>query len=296
MKTVACIRTMSIGLLMLIALATASFAQEPRELVAQADKAFLSGNGDAAKALYLKAAAMGSADAHYWLATRYPLTREEKISHYSEAAKGGQVGALTAALDMLLFRAHSLTEADPQKALDLYDEVKKANPQLNAGYYEEEGVRVMKMCVEPERFDARRFMKKYGVKEQEEDPDLSFGDEYYVWRLAEEASTGGRFGKPDPELVFNLVMRGGFAPAELIPAIEETYKNWKKGIAKKFDLCKYVTSGYGQKYCAAREMGENDEEEDARFTELRAKLGKNSRKLLDKAYSSSRILRREGKV
>lgn len=275
MKTISLM--MCTGLLMVMALATGSFAQESQALVAQANKAFVSGNAEAAKSLYLKAVAMGSADAHYWLAMRYPLTRKEKVYHYTEAAKGGRAEALTAVLDMFLFRANSLTETDPQEALDCYNEVKKVNPNMKDGYYGEEGARTLKMCAEPRGFDGQQFMKKYGVETKGAQP-------YYIWELAEEASRGGRFGKPDAELVFNLVMRGGFAPAELISAVQDTYKNWKKGRARKFDICEYVTSGYGQGYCAARETDEKEEKEDARLTELRARLGKNSRKLLDRAY------------
>jgi uncharacterized protein YecT (DUF1311 family) len=280
MKTIPSIKIMCINLLVLMALATGSFAGESQELVTQANKAFISGNEGAAKALYLKAAAAGSADAHYWLAMRFPLTRTEKLSHYSEAAKGGRAEALTAALDMLLFRANSLTETDPQKALDLYNEVKKANPKLNTGYYGEEGARTLKMCAEPKGFNPQQFMKKYGIEK-------AAGEGYSLWELAEEASKGGRFGKADPELVFNLVIRGGFAPAELIAAVEGTYKNWKKGVAKRFDICQYVTSGYGQGYCAARETDENEEKENDRLAGLSERLGGNSRKLLTRAYDSA---------
>lgn len=275
-----CMKAVIMSLFMLIASGSGSYAQSTQELLAQANKAFLAGNEDAAKVLYLNAIAQGSADAHYWLASRYRMGYEEALHHYSEAAKSGHAEALTHALDMLLFRANSLTQTDPKKALDLYNEAKKANPKLNTGYLDEERKRVMAMCAEPKGFNAQEFMKKYGLKETGPQP-------YYIWELAEEASKGGRFGKADPELVFNLVMRGGFAPVELMSAVEDTYRNWKTGVVRKFDICKYVTSSYGQGYCADRVTDEKEEREGGKLAGISAKLGKRRNKLLDKAYDAA---------
>ena len=272
-------------LLMLLVPLTGSFAGAPEDLVAQADKLFLSGKGEGAKALYLKAAGMGSAEAHYSLALRYSLPRKEEIHHYSEAAKRGHEAALRAALVNLLFQADSLTDTDPEGALNLYLEAKKANPKVSLWGDNERALRVMKMCIEPKGFDGREFIRKYKIDEKEMNR-VSYR-EYYIWELAEEASRGGRFGKPDPGLVLNLVIRGGSVPAEFMSAVEETYRNWKKGTAKKFDICKHVTSGYSAGYCAIRETDENEEKEDAKLTKLRARLPKNSRRLLDKAYGSA---------
>ncbi|HEY3277025.1 MAG TPA: lysozyme inhibitor LprI family protein [Syntrophorhabdaceae bacterium] len=269
-----------IGFLMCIVSAAVLCAQEAQELVSRAERAYRSGNEEAAKGLYLKAAAMGSAEAHYRLAVGCHMIREERIRHYSEAAKSGHVKAFEEALDMLLFQANSLTETEPQIALNLYLNVKKANPKLNTRYYEEEWVRTIKMCAEAKGFDASQFMKKYGINKAK----CEF---YSIWELAEEASGGGRFGQPDPELVFNLVMRGGWSPVELISAVKETYGNWKNGTVKKFDICDYVQSGYGQSYCAAQKEEEDREEENSRYEELKAKLNKKGRELLGKALRSA---------
>ena len=75
---------------------------------------------------------------------------------------------------------------------------------------------------------------------------------YDIWELAEEASKGGRFGKPDPELVFNLVMRGGSVPDEFESAVNEVYHNWKNGIVMQFCICDHVVSDVGIGYCSVR--------------------------------------------
>jgi len=281
-------RTAILCFLIFLTVATGAFAQGTEELLAQANKYFISNKGDAAKELYLKAAAMGSGEAHYMLALRYPLSRKEKVYHYSAAARTGHQEALRIAVATLLFEANSLTDTDPEGALSLYYEARKANPKVSLWGEDERAVRVMKMCIEPKGFNAQEFIRKYNLDEKDE-KEAKWGNyrEYHIWELAEEASRGGRFGKPDPELVLNLVIRGGNVPLEFMSAVEETYQNWKKGTAKTFDICKHITSGYGAGYCAIREIDDNEEKEDAKFTKLRARLPKNSRRLLDKAYGSA---------
>jgi tetratricopeptide (TPR) repeat protein len=244
-------KTIIISFLTLIILATESFGQEYEEYLLKANKSYESGDQDTAKELYLKAAEKGHAE------------------------------ALGYALEKLLFRANSLRLADPQKALDLYHEAKKAKPDLSL-YDEENTVKVMKMCVEPKGFDAEQFMKKYGVEDEgEQNPD------YHVWELAEEASRGGRFGKPDPELVLNLVIRGGAVPAEFMLAVEEVYANWKNGVVKEFNICDHVTSGSGQGYCAERADAEKEEEREIKLNALKEKLGGDAGQLLTRAYDSA---------
>ncbi len=261
---------------------TEAFGQEYKEYLLKANKSYESGDQETAKALYLKAAEKGSAEAHFTLATKYSATPEEEIYHYSEAAKKGHAEALDYALDMLLFRANSLRLGNPQKALALYDEAKKANPDLTL-YDEENKVKVMKMCAEPKVFDAEQFIKKYSVKEYE----VEGGNYYLVWQLAEEASRGGRFGKPDPELVLNIVIRGGAVPAELMSAVEEVYANWKNGVVKEFNICDHITSGSGMVYCASIKDAEKEEEREIKLHTLQEKLGGNAEPLLDRAYGSA---------
>jgi len=270
-------KSFAISLLILVTLCATSFAQEYGELLIKADKTYESGDKETAKELYLEAANLGSAEAHFALAYKYNLTAEESIYHYSEAARRGHSQALGYALDLLLFEAGGLRTANPQKALALYYEAKKANPDLRL-YDEDNKLRLMKMCVEPKEFDAEKFINQYGIEDDE--------DRYGVWELAEEASRGGRFGKPDPELVFNLAMRGGWAPAEFESAVEETYKNWKNGVVKPFNFCDHVTSGVGQAYCASRANDEDEIKRDSKLKKLKAQLREDDRQLLENAYDA----------
>jgi uncharacterized protein YecT (DUF1311 family) len=269
-----------ISFLAFILFTTAAFGQEYEEYVSEADKLYKSGNREAAKELYVKAAEKGSAEAHFALAYKYVMTPEELFYHYSEAAKKGHAKALDSALEHLLFRANSL-KADPQKAMDLYDEAKKANPSLSL-YDEANAIKLLKMCVEPKGFDGEKFMKKYGLEDKGEQ-----NQDYYVWELAEEASRGGRFGKPDPELVLNLVIRGGMVPAELRLAVEKVHANWKNGIIEEFDICDYITSGIGQGYCASRANDGEENEREIQISTLKDKLGGDAEPLLNRAYGSA---------
>lgn len=223
------------------------FGQEYKDYLSKADSYFEAGDKEKAKVYYLKAANLGSADAHFALAYKYVLPKEESIWHYSEAAKLGHGKALEKALDELLFRANSLTSAGPQEALELYEIAKKRNPSIEL-FDEEVKLDVIKKCAEAGPFDGEKFIQRYDLQN---DSEFSKGF-YYIWELAEEASKGGRFGEPDPKLVFQLISRGGVAPAELIHAVTEFYDYWQNGIVKEFNICCHVTSGLGQNYCSRR--------------------------------------------
>jgi uncharacterized protein YecT (DUF1311 family)/tetratricopeptide (TPR) repeat protein len=232
----------------------AAFAQVDKDWLSRADKYFEAGEKEKAKECYLKAAELGSAEAHFAVAYRFVVTKEESIFHYSEAAKRGHAEALRYALDGLLFRANSLTLADPQEALEVYETAKKANPSIEL-FDEEYHLDVMKKCAEAGPFDAEKFIQRSHLSEE----SGRGAESYDVWELAEEASRGGRFGDPDPRLVFQLISRGGCVPAELGLAVDEFYEHWKKGVVKEFDVCRYVTSGMGQAYCSDRSAGQAEE-------------------------------------
>jgi hypothetical protein len=110
---------------------------------------------------------------------------------------------------------------------------------------------------------------------------------YHVWVIAEEASRGGRFGKPDPKLILQLVSRGGWAPAELEYAVEDVYKNWKSGTVKEFNICDFITSGGGMAFCASRSDDQDEKDRNKRLSDIRQKLNAKSHKLLDVAYASA---------
>jgi len=255
-----------------------AFGQEYKDWLSKADRYYEAGEKEKAKECYLKAAELGSAEAHFAIAYKFIVTKEESILHFSEAAKLGHGEALRYALDELLFRANSLTLADPQKALELYDQAKKKNPSIEL-VDEEDMVDVMKKCAEAGPFDGEQFIQRYRLR-----GDKGPADEfYYVWELAEEASRGGRFGEPNPQLVFQLVSRGGCVPTELKLAVTDFYDYWKKGMVKEFDICRYVTSGIGQSYCSNRTLSETDEEYQTELRSVIDAVGENAKMFVEPA-------------
>ena len=257
------------------------FCQEYKASLSKADKYFKKGKKKEAKKLYLKAAKLGSADAHFALAYTYIVTKKEAIYHYSEAAKLGHSEALDNALEHLLFRANSLTNANPWKALEIYKMAKKVNPLIKI-YNEENKINIIKKCAEVEPFNGKKFIKKYKLNN-----DKNKENGYYIWELAEEASKGGRFGKPDPTLIFQLIIHGGDVPAELRYAVKDYYEYWKKGIVKEFNLCNYVTSGSGMSYCSARAEEKANIEFQNEIKEIKKNINKNAKSYLEPAYKAA---------
>ncbi|MCW2118637.1 lysozyme inhibitor LprI family protein [Flavobacterium sp. 7A] len=238
-----------------------------------ADSAYTAGNKDKAKELYTTAASMNNPDAHYALAYKYVLTDEERIFHYSEAAKMGHQESVGAMFEALLFRANSLTLANPEQALEIYNQAKAQNPSLTI-FNEKEYLATVKKCVEAGPFDAKKFIEQYNIKENE------LNGPYSIWELAEEASRGGRFGKPNTKLVLQLISRGSFVPAELEFAVDSIYKNWKANKPFVFNICDYVSSGSGLSYCSAKAEKQANKEYSIRIEKLTARLQHNAGNLL----------------
>jgi len=258
--------------------AVAAFGQDVQEWLSKADKYYEAGEKEKAQECYRKAAELGSAEGHFALAYRFVVTKAEAIFHFSEAAKAGHPEALRYALDALLFRANSLIVADPQKALEVYELAKKRNPSVEL-LDEEEMLDVIKKCAEAGPFDAEGFIRKYQLQ-----IDAGFEERFYsVWELAEEASRGGRFGRPDPKLVFQLISRGGCVPTELILAVTDYYEAWKSGTAKEFDICDHVTSGLGQTYCSELALGEAEEDYEEELRSIIDAVGEKAKGLVEPA-------------
>jgi hypothetical protein len=256
--------------------------QKPEGWLQKAEASYQAGEKEKAKEYFLKAAKLGSAEAHYAIASRFTVAEEESLFHYSEAAKLGHGEALESALDGLLFRADSLAQADPQRALDVYEQAKKKNPSM-ALADEESKLEVMRKCAEAGPFDAGEFIRRYHL---EEFTDLERGY-YQVWELAEEASRGGRFGAPDPHLVFQLIARGGRVPAELELAVNEYYGLWKNGVVREFDLCRYVTSGFGQGFCSDRRLARAEEEHPAEMDSIIGSVDEKTKTLVEPAFRAA---------
>ena len=108
-------------LVFLIVLAIASSCSRSAEqLVAKAEKAYEAEDKEKSRELYQKAADMGNAEAHFSLAYKFPLSYEESLYHFTEAAKQGHEEGLSHALEYMFFRAGDLTTANPAEALELY--------------------------------------------------------------------------------------------------------------------------------------------------------------------------------
>jgi len=254
------------------------FAQNGQDLVEQANKLHKAGDKKKAEQLYLKAAAQGNADAHFALAYTYVRSQEEYIFHYGEAAKRGHSKALFYVFEKMLFRGNSLTRVDPQKAYHIYQAAKKSNPALGQQEGEGSNIDVIKKCMEVGPFDGQAFMDKYGLTKEKLDGN------YEIWQLAEEASRGGRFGDPNPELTFQLIIRGGHVPAEFTLAALAAYKNWKNNQVWHFDICDFITSGQGGALCSFRKRQVFENEFDEKFSKLKSRLDIDTQKLLNAAF------------
>lgn len=259
------------------------FAQSSNDILVMADKAYTAGDKEKAKTLYLQAAVLNNAEAHFALYYQFILPPKESRYHLFEAAKAGHVEAVKHTLDALFFRATNLIDANPELAISIYKEAKKQNPSLT--FFEEEAeIAALSECIEAGPFDVKGFIKKYNISNNPDD----YGS-YTVWEMAEEASRGGRFGSPNPKLVFQLVCRGGSVPAEVMAAVHDTYKNWKENKEERFNLCDYITSGIGMGYCANRMEDAVDKEIKVQLDSIIEHWDSEQKALLQQAYSSAEL-------
>ena len=256
-------------------------AQSAGEWVQKANILYGQNKKQEAKALYEKAALLNSAEAHFYLAYRYALPDEDRLFHYKQAALKGHDEAMGYFLDEAFFRRNDLFKADPFLSLDVYEKGKKANPAMQF-YNEAERIRSIKYAVEAGPFDANAFVKKYSI-------DTGKMNQFYsVWEIAEQASRRqGRFADVDHKLLLQLISRGGGVPAELMIAIDTAYKVWKGRQKFEFNICNYVTSGYGMGYCANRGAAASEVQINKRLTKLTAGLKNGSGKYLKPAYTAT---------
>jgi len=195
-------------------------------------------------ALFKKAAKYGLAEANFALGYNENLPKEERLYHLSEAAKQGHEWSLKYALDYLIFRAADLRQANPQRALDLYHEAIKENPNINL---RTSTIETIEKCVEAGPFDGESFLEQFNLTAEYADRKS-----YYVWELAESAANSDRFGKPNTKLVLQIICHGGFVPAETELAVADAYDRWKNNKEPHFDICENVTSTIGGYICSWR--------------------------------------------
>lgn len=256
--------------------------QNSNEFLKLGDAALESGDKIKARELYLKAAEMNNAVAHFNIAYKFINTHEESVFHFSEAAKLGHEESLENILDILFFRANSLSNANPEEAYQIYIIAKEVNSTLNI-YDEENKITLLRMCLEAGPFDAVSFMEEYDIREDE------FNNEYEIWELAAEASRGGRFGKPNTKLALQLISRGSSVPFELESALNDAYKHYRAGMSFDFSVCNYVSSGQGISYCAAQSAKVAKTNDSERLKNLNTQLKEGAQELLLNAFNEASI-------
>lgn len=266
--------------ILILFLSVHTYAQTDSYYLKMANTAYDAGNNDIAKIWYQKAAEMGNADAHYALAYKYVLTDEQRIAHYSAAARKGHAKATSEIMEALLFRANSLTVANPELAYQIYTEAKKANPLMEI-YNEAADLATVRECMEAGQLDTKEFIEKYKITKEDTVED------YGIWELAAEASHNGRFGKPNPKLVLQLVCKGGQVPAEVQYAVADCYWAWKKDSILVFNPCTYVTSGIGLAYCSQKESIAAEKKYQNVIKKLAEQLKNDAGILLPQAYKAA---------
>lgn len=154
-----------------------------------------------ARALYRKADPSGSCPEQLVSAYIASSGQGERLFLDMEAARKGDLSALRAVLDRLYVDRLD-PFGDPSLALELFNAAKKANPK-GAIEGEAEVAELLKMAVAPGPFDMEAFLKRDNLADWRQraaaSPESKGGPSFFLWKLAEEASVGGRFGKPDPQ-------------------------------------------------------------------------------------------------
>ena len=236
-------------------------------------------DSEKAKKYYLKAAKLGSSEAHFYLAYRYSVSQEDGIYHFSEAAKKGHEKALAYALDYLFFRGNSFTHVNPKKALEIYYLAKKANPNLTL-YDEKNKLNTLKIAASFDLLDYEEIIKKYDLPKN--------SSQYYIWELAELASKGEVFDNPSSDLVMKLIIKGGFVPAEIMYAVQDYYSQMELSDELiPFKICNYITSGFGQGYCSSKSYDKWKIELEKEIHNFSLSIDTNYTSILYRAYDAA---------
>jgi hypothetical protein len=158
----------------------------------------------------------------------------EALFLYMEAARLGDMSALRSALNLLFFNESGQSK-HPLLALELYETAKKANPK---GYISDEAqtVELLKMASAAKPFDYNAFLNQHGLN------GLNDEEPYFCWKLAEEASVGGRFGKPDPQLALQLAVCGSGSLSERLSAVRAAHANWVNKDGTKFEYKAHIST------------------------------------------------------
>lgn len=251
--------------------------------VEQAIKIYEAGYKDVAKEIFLELSKKGDYNADFELYYRYRNSPEDSYKYLRNAAINGHKEAMDYFLDMTIYRAETFKRSNPKDALIVYKEyMKKAKKE-----HDEKALKQLDFitkCAEVPTLNAREFCEKYGLLYEDNEIQNEW---YYIWQLAEEASReDGRFGKPDPTLILQLIICGGFVPAETTSAINEFYEYYKKGEVHEFKIENYVTSGFGINFCSMREQEKIDNLFNERINTLKKSIKIDNQECFENSITS----------
>ncbi len=200
-------------------------------LLERADKLYNERKKEEAKPLYIEAAEKGNPAANFALAYKYSI---DSKNNYKIAALSGHDKGLKEYLDEVFFRAEKIEKADPDEALKVYMQAKKANPRVKI-FDERKAVETLNKCVEVGALNLQEFIGKYGANAQDSG-----------WKWANVVSKEST----DSKLTLQLICRGGVVPSELQWAVRDYYKIWSSGNHSIFDGCSYAQSNYTMAVCS----------------------------------------------
>jgi hypothetical protein len=253
------------------------------QLYKEAEAKRMGGNGDAAKLLYEKAAMLGNADSHFALTYYFVVAPAYAKLHLSEAALLGHQKALDSLIDLMFLRVYSyggdkdFTLANPIELLNIINTARSIHPNLSV---DGNVYTALKHAAEAGDFDLKAFISRYNLPVPEWSRDM-----YFLWVLAEDASTGGGIiPGPDMKLTLQLIARGGNVPAEVLGAIEHVYDSWKSRKNKDFNIADHITSGMGGNYISAKEQELADSNFNEDLNILIRKTPSKAQELLKNAY------------
>ena len=213
------------------------------------------------------------------------------------SAKQGNEYALQTVL-MTLGGVRGGTGIDPEFALKVYAQAKENNPDVSI--YEAPRIEadtllsrefaLIKLAAECPLLDFEAFLavNKISAESLKQSP-------YAIWELAEQAALGKRFGKPNAELAFQLVLRGGGSFEERAAAIKLSHSAWKGNGKQKFNLAACLNSNTGREYLKERGKTKPDTLNiDSLKKEIRSA---NLQALLEKAYDAqSRFITESARI
>ncbi len=235
-------------------------------------------NPSVAKKYFEKAAALNNAEAHCFLANNYSPSDSLIAYHISQAAMFVDENTLFHLIHLYTF--YSSKTSNPEFALQLYNAAKEKHPEFST-LESSTTIQILKIYVETQPFSIDEFAKKYKIKKDE----LIYA--FSLQKLAEEASRGGRFGKPNLKIALQLILRDSFAPAELESAVLTVYEHYKKNEYYEFNICDHATSGYTSGFCSSWRAEQESKFRNEKIKTLQSQLKNNAGTLLKPAYNSA---------